>query len=317
MPTVWLMEDDRAGNVSQLLGVAEALGWDFEEKKIEYTKWVKLPNLVRGSSTIGIKNESLDLLTAPYPDVVIGAGRRIFPLLRWIKKKSKGRTKIVQLMNPSAPFRYADLIVLPIHDGYKGSAKNVLQTVGAPHRVTREKLDEHKPKWENVLGKMPAPRVSVIVGGPTKNAPFTKQMAQSLGLGVLDLSPASIMVTTSRRTPAEVVDTLKSIFPKEKTFFYQYGDEGENPYFGLLAWADKIVVTGDSMSMCSESCAAGVPVFIFAPEGTAGQKHMRFHNQLYQGGYAMPLGSGRTAFGSPLNASTEVAEKIKSLFIEQ
>ena len=33
MPTVWLMEDDRAGNVSQLLGVAEALGWDFEEKK--------------------------------------------------------------------------------------------------------------------------------------------------------------------------------------------------------------------------------------------------------------------------------------------
>ena len=121
-------------------------------------------------------------------------------------------------------------------------------------------------------------------------------------------------MTTSRRTPKEVVEVLKKRFPKEQTYFYEFGNEGENPYFGLLAWGTKIVVTGDSMSMCSEACASGVPVFIFAPPGTMGKKHMRFHQELVSSGYASILGSGQTAFGGSLNAAADVAEKIKSLF---
>ena len=31
---VWVLADDRAGNVNQLLGVAEALGWAYERKDI-------------------------------------------------------------------------------------------------------------------------------------------------------------------------------------------------------------------------------------------------------------------------------------------
>ena len=103
------------------------------------------------------------------------------------------------------------------------------------------------------------------------------------------------------------------MFPKDKTFFYKFGDKGENPYFGLLAWGGKIVVTGDSMSMCSEACAAGVPVYIFAPKGTMGKKHVLFHQQLYKSGYATPLESGITAFGGCLNAAGEVALRIRSL----
>jgi mitochondrial fission protein ELM1 len=154
----------------------------------------------------------------------------------------------------------------------------------------------------------------VIVGGATKKMPFTKQMAEQLAWQVLNLNPASVLVTTSRRTPAEVVETLKQIFPKEKTYFYQYGDAGENPYFGLLAFANRLVVTGDSMSMCSEACATGVPVYIFAPKGSMGKKHTLFHSALYASGYATALGSGQTAFGGRLNEATAVADRIKSMF---
>ena len=314
MRKVWLILDDRMGNINQIKGVGEALGWPMEEKKISYNRWIRLPNFLRGESTLGISPESLSFLKEPFPDVVVGAGRRMFPLLRYIKKKSGGKTKIVQLMNPGSwGFSKADLIVLPRHDNYKGKKANVFQTLGSPHRVTQEKLKEEFEKWKPFFEKYPSPRVSVIIGGATKKAPFTLDMAKQLATDVMALKPASLLVTTSRRTPKEVVDYLSDTFPKETTFFYKFGDEGENPYFGLLAWGGEIVVTGDSMSMCSECCAAGVPVYIFAPKGTMGEKHERFHQQLYASGYATALGSGQKAFGGYLNAAKEVAEKIISL----
>ncbi len=315
MAKIWALTDDRMGNISQVLGVAEALDEEYERKEIKYNAFVKLPNLLRGRSLLGVSKESRIELTAPWPDLVIAAGRRLFPVARFIKKKSGNKTKIVQLMNPgSAGFSEADLVVLPMHDGYRGHAKNVMQTLGAPHRVTKERLTQELEKWRSAFEKYSSPRISVIVGGATKKAPFTVEMAERLASDVLFMNPASILVTTSRRTPKEVVSVLKKRFPKEQTYFYEFGDSGENPYFGLLAWGTKIVVTGDSMSMCSEACASGVPVYIFAPPGTMGKKHMRFHQELVSSGYASILGSGQTAFGGSLNAAADIAEKIKSLF---
>lgn len=311
---VWLLADDRAGNVNQLLGVAEQLGLPFEQKKIVYSKWAALPNWLQGAGLIGVTPQTKEQLKPPYPRLVIGAGRRVFPIARYIKKMSGGETKIVQLMNPGAAgFKEADLVVIPMHDDYKGTAQNVMRTLGAPHRVTKEKLAQEQKKWRETFQKYPEPRLSVIVGGATKRAPFTVEMAQNLAAHVLALNPGSVLVTTSRRTPADVVAVLKNAFPKETTYFYQFGDSGENPYFGLLAWGGQIVVTGDSMSMCSESCASGVPVYIFAPKGTMGKKHMRFHEQLYRSGYATALGSGQIAFGGSLNAAEDIAQKIKSI----
>jgi len=317
MLKVWALLDDRAGNNNQVLAVAEALDIPFEEKKIHYNKFVKLPNFLRQATTLGIDKGSLNQFELPLedlPDLIIGAGRRMYPLMRYLKKKKKGNMRLVQIMNPGkSGFKEADLVVLPRHDNYKGYSKNVFFTLGAPNRVTKERLQAEQEKWRSVFEAYPQPRVSVIVGGATKKSPFTIQMAEQLALDVLALEPGSLLITTSRRTPTEVVQKLKAIFPKENTYFYQYGDEGENPYFGLLSWGSRIVVTGDSMSMCSEACSAGVPVYIFAPNGSMGKKHQLFHKQLYESGYATALGSGQIAFGGILNAANEVAERVKTL----
>ena len=145
---VWLLADNRAGNVNQLLGVAEHLGLSFEEKKIDYSKWSILPNFLQGASLIGVTQETKNNLKGPYPRLVIGAGRRVFPIARYIKKASQGQTKIVQLMNPgSAGFKEADLVVIPMHDDFNMKSDNVMRTLGAPHRVTKEKLKEEQEKW--------------------------------------------------------------------------------------------------------------------------------------------------------------------------
>ena len=311
MAKIWILADDRAGNVNQLLGIAEALKMPFERKDIRYTKWVRLPNLIRGKSLVGIDETSRKALAEPWPDVVLSAGRRSFPVARYIRKKSGNHTKIVQLMNPGcAGFREADLIVLPAHDNYRGHAKNVMVVVGSPHRITREKLQEAREKWDPLFTDYPHKRVSVIVGGATKNKPFTVQQAEALAEGVKQLNPASVLVTTSRRTPMEVVDTLQKELPRPM-FFYRFGDTGENPYFGLLGATDEIVVTGDSMSMCSEACAAGVPVSIFAPAEMMSSKHQRFHQTLYREGYAVPLGATAQAPKGTLNPAFDIAEKIR------
>ena len=147
MTTVWVLADDRAGNVNQLLGVAEALNTPYKRKDIKYNKWVRLPNFLRGASLIGLTNDSKEGLTSPWPDIVLSAGRRSFPVARWIKRQSKGHTKIIQLMNVGwAGFNEADLMVIPAHDSYQGNAKNVLRVSGAPHRITPE---NYKPNITN------------------------------------------------------------------------------------------------------------------------------------------------------------------------
>ena len=46
---------------------------------------------------------------------------------------------------------------------------------------------------------------------------------------------------------------------------------GQNPYGSMLALADAIVVTADSVNMLSEAVATGVPVLVFEPTGGAGR----------------------------------------------
>ena len=50
-----------------------------------------------------------------------------------------------------------------------------------------------------------------------------------------------------------------------------------------------VVITGDSVSMCSEACATGKPVYIFAPDGSVSYKHNRLHQELFRLGHARNL----------------------------
>src|SRR3546814_947431 len=47
--------------------------------------------------------------------------------------------------------------------------------------------------------------------------------------------------------------------------------DGPNPYPGLLAWADRIVCSADSVNMVSEACATRAPVFVFEPGRVTGR----------------------------------------------
>ncbi|HEY9163603.1 MAG TPA: ELM1/GtrOC1 family putative glycosyltransferase, partial [Magnetovibrio sp.] len=124
----------------------------------------------------------------------------------------------------------------------------------------------------------------------------------------------SLLVTTSRRSSPEATEALLQAIDGVPANVFKWGDEGENPYMAYLAMADHIIVTGDSVSMCSEACAPGVPVYIFAPKKLTAHKHAKLHQDLYKGGYAKPLEQATALTPwthEPLNAAFAIAQEIR------
>ncbi len=132
------------------------------------------------------------------------------------------------------------------------------------------------------------------------------------------LAGGSLLVTTSRRTGDAAEALIDAVSAPAHVHRWQDGGGEDNPYHGYLALADGVIVTGDSVSMCSEACAGTGPVHIFAPRGLITPKHARLHAGLYEQGYARPLvAAADSADGfetwshPPLNPAREVAAEIR------
>lgn len=320
-PRIWVLADDRPGNVNQSLGVAEQLSPFFETKTIKYSPLARLPNVLLGASRLGMNTRASFPLREPWPDILIAAGRRSAPIARWVKKKSGGRTFLTHMMWPDAGSSDFNLIVVPEHD-QRPKTWNLMTTIGTPNRITPQLLEEEAAQWryrlqETLLDKLPHPQIAVLIGGSSKRNQLTNQDAAELGRKLAQLcrnSGGGLMVTSSRRTPPLARDMLVQTLEEEKVPFYFHGYQpgADNPYLGFLGIADATVVTGDSMSMCSEACSTGKPVYIFSTERLASDKHRRLHESLYGHGFARPLtGQYEKWFYEPLQEAKKVADEIR------
>jgi mitochondrial fission protein ELM1 len=202
-----------------------------------------------------------------------------------------------------------DVVVIPQHDALRGS--NVLVTKTALHRVTEARLIEAAGQFSRRLSNLPRPLVAVLVGGANKTQECSPTAIKRLGellLSAVRQCGGSLAVTTSRRTGRENEDVLRECLNAAPLFFWNGADE--NPYFGLLALADSIVVTNDSVSMVSEACATGKPVHVFSLGPSHGKLH-RFHQSLLDAGVTRPF-EGRLEQWSydPPRETQRVAEII-------
>ncbi len=315
-PKIWVLADDRAGNVNQALGLAEALELPFETKKIVYTKSAGLPNFLRGSSLIGVNLADSSEIKAPWPDIIIAAGRKTGPIARYIKKMSGGKSKIVQLMLPGFPSGDFDLIVTPKHDGFSNN-KKIINTIGATNRITMEKISHDKEKWQAKFANLPKPRIALLIGGTTKKGTFTIEHALDLADKASKFANSkggSLLITNSRRTGDEATRILKEKITA-KFHFHDFNSKDENPYFGYLGISDAIIASGDSISMCSEACSTGKPVYIYAPADITPEKHQNFHKNLYTNGYAKPLTGEWVAWNNKTLCDTnDIAQIIKKIY---
>ena len=121
--------------------------------------------------------------------------------------------------------------------------------------------------FSEILTRVSSPRVAVLVGGSTKTHRFTQEEANSLAslLSPLVHQGVGLMITTSRRTGRENEESLRQHLSTPNGYFWNGGDT--NPYLGFLAFADFILVTGDSTSMISDAATTGKPVYVLPMAG--------------------------------------------------
>lgn len=312
---IWALIDDRAGNTSQVIGVAESLSLPYEKKNISYNSLVKFPNFIRGKSLVGVDIKNSSNLFDESPDVIIGAGRRILPVSRFLKKSSGDKAFIVQIMGADL-YKDIDLFFLPEHDKDLESEKRfskVIFTIGSPNRVNKDFLSKEKSKWSLKFSDLSKPLFAMLLGGTTKYGEFTDKhaliLADKLNHFMKDIE-GTLLITTSRRTPESVINKLVSNL-EINYYLYDYKDGESNPYYGYLSVSDSLIVTGDSVSMCSEACSTGKPVYIYSPSDITPLKFQSFHNNLYRDGYAKPLeGIFESWSYTPLNESKKIASYI-------
>jgi hypothetical protein len=301
---VWVLADPRAGTAAQALGIAERLGVPFRGVALHWGALAALP--LPWASPRGLTLAAREPLRPPWPRLVISAGRRSAPVSLWLARRG---ARAVHCMRPGFGRRRFELLVLGRHDA-PPAAPNILPILGATHRVSPEALAAARADWA-ALADMPGPRVALLMGGKVRATGMDAAVAASVGAQAAGFA-GSVLASTSRRTGEAATAALAEALRGVPHRLFRWGDGGPNPYLGFLAWADAVVVTGDSVSMLSEALATSGPVFIADPGGL-GPRHRALHASLYAAGQARPFTADPAFFArAPLDESGRVASAIRA-----
>ncbi|MCC8398629.1 MAG: mitochondrial fission ELM1 family protein [Rickettsia endosymbiont of Labidopullus appendiculatus] len=294
---IWVLADSRVGNVNQAIALAEKIGLGYQLKPVEYNFWGNLPNFLLVFSPIHVKKQLLQSWEMEgLPDLIISAGRRTASLASYLKHKSAGKVKIVQIMHPNLAFEHFDLIILPHHDKVSAeeiylNGSSILRITGALNNVQAKiqaggiELRKNYPNLKQFI--------SVIIGGNSKNYQFTDKNARELATILSNITKNqptiqqdekyTLFISFSRRTPNSAKQIIKNKVPSSAIIYDPTEEEAKpNPYFGMLAQADYIISTADSISMCSEAVSTGKPLYIFCPSNFKSPKHLLFTQNLLE-----------------------------------
>jgi uncharacterized protein len=261
--TIWVLQGARVGDNAQARELASQLDGESIFKHLAFNALHHLPNLVLGASVTSLAEDSKRTLRGPWPDMVIGMGKRTTPISRWIKEQSGGATKIVHLGRPRAPLSAFDLVIATPQYGLPHQA-NVIERrlpFATPQKVGAAELTKWQMEWDD----LPRPLIAVAVGNAKYPLRFGQYDIVRFASELNKLARAlngTILLMASPRTPRSLVKEISVTlqFPNKS---YDLFDKANNPYQASLALADQFVVTSDSISMISEMINTGKPVSVF------------------------------------------------------
>ena len=159
--------------------------------------------------------------------------------------------------------------------------------------------------WQGELDVWPAPRLVALVGGTVSRRIWQRPLAPELttdterelvlsALRAVSDVGGSLLIAPSRRTPEVVRNAIDATLQGRTStrgskdgltrpdlpLAVHYGPEvAPNPYLGLLACADYVLATADSINMVSEACGTAKPVYVARPRECA-RRFLAFHERL-------------------------------------
>ena len=249
-----LLTEGMHGMISQVEGLAKALGLDFIHEKIELNSfWKFFPPIMTPVKNFVFKNK----LDYDF-DIVISCGRKSVVPSIYLKNKYQKKIVNIHIQDPKVSLNNFDFIVAPEHDGLSG--ENVLTTKGAIHYLRANELDENESYLKSRINRKKV--VSLIVGGPNNyydyNDDAINQIFFKIKKNFIDNGYQLIFIP-SMRTPQEIINKANDFFDKNQIIIKEIDKKA---YLSSLKLADFIVVTCDSTSMISESAITGKPIYV-------------------------------------------------------
>ncbi|WP_345776246.1 mitochondrial fission ELM1 family protein [Luteimonas salinisoli] len=305
----WTLSDGRAGNARQATALARALGLAARDWLLEPRPpwgWAA-PRLLPGSEK-AFGTGFAQALAAP-PTLAIGCGRQGALATRLLRTVG---ARTVQILDPRVDPAHWDLVVAPEHDALRGA--NVVGMLGSLHPVDDAWLTASRTGFP-AFADLPRPRTALLLGGSSRHTRFDRLAFDALSSmlqTVLAQAGGSVLATTSRRTPRDLGEALHRRYAETPGVVWTGPDDGPNPYPGLLAWADRIVCSPDSVNMISEACATRAPVFVFDPARVGGRPR-RFLDALLARGRVRAMDATLAPFEvEPLRETARVAAEVRT-----
>jgi hypothetical protein len=302
------LHDGRAGNARQALALARALDAAAQVHVLQpglLARWLAPRRWPLSLTPFG--PEFRAACNAP-PALAIGCGRQAALATRVLRSHG---SQAVQILDPRIDARHWDVLVVPEHDAVRGG--NVIPMAGSLHPVDDGYLLRAISAFP-ALAMLPTPHTVLLVGGPTRHAPlsdaaFTACLQQLAALAKADAG--SFSAIASRRTPPAWRAALAEVPRTIAGLRWRDTGDGPNPYAGLLATADRIVCTPDSVNMLSEAAATYAPLYIVQPQLAQGRLR-QCHQHLQDRGRARPLTDAPALFDStPLRETERVAAAVR------
>lgn len=268
-PKIWALLGPHRGDNNQVLALAQALGVPFEIKSLRYNRWRHLQPRVLGESLRSVSRASRALVLGDPPDLTISTGHRSAPVVQFIRRRSGGRTRSVHLGFPRLPAERFDLLVAtpeyPIPDRPNVMRIPLALNGGGPDPAIVGSPDA-------VPDRFKSPRSLLVLGGPSLYwALLPDDVSETLSrLLDSEASEGSVLVVGSPRTPSAVLRAVERQLAAATCEAMLAPMNGPPAYPQLLAAADRIFVTADSVAMVSEAVATGKPVGLVEIRQTLG-----------------------------------------------
>ncbi|XP_028086989.1 mitochondrial fission protein ELM1-like [Camellia sinensis] len=267
------------------------------------------------------------------PLLVVASGWDTISVASHIKRLAPEKVFVVQ--HPRSQLNRFNLVITPRHDYYpltpegqeqipwflrrwitprEPPDRHVVLTVGALHQADSTALQVAACAWHDELAPLLKPLLVVNIGGPTKHCQYGADLAKQLTASLKNVrwSFGSLRISFSRRTPQEVSEILEKEFSYHPKVYIWDGKD-PNPHMGHLAWADAFIITADSVSMLSEACSTGKPVYVIGAERCT-WKFADFHKSLQERGVVRPF-TGKEDISErwscpPLNDTAEASFRV-------
>ena len=304
----WALHDGAAGHRRQVLALADALSPHVHEWPLATAppwSWVAPRRLPGSERAFG---GDFQRAIAHPPALAIGCGRRAALATRLLGERG---ARTVQVLDPRLDPAHWNLVVAPEHDGLRGT--NVITLCGSLNPVDEAWLQAARAAFP-ALGDLPSPRTVVLLGGPTKAVRFDRGAFEVMASRLehwLATSGGSLCVVGSRRTPRLLAQLARRYWADTPGLRWFDDSDGPNPYAGALAWADRLVVSPDSVNMVSEACATAAQVYVAEP-GRATGRVKAYLDELLRRGRIRALGKRHEAFDAePLRETARVAVAVR------